>query len=112
MSGNVLVATLPLPWQAAALPFALAALVVGVRAVVVAVRSRSRGLAPVLSVGLVIATVWTLVVSAQLAVWPAQQAKQDCLQRALTVAAQNDCASQFEQDLEDLRTSLQDRTGS
>ena len=52
---SVLVATLRLPWQAAALPFALAAIVVGVRAIVVAVRARARGLAPVLAVGLVVA---------------------------------------------------------
>ena len=110
---SVLVATLRLPWQAAALPFALAAVVVGVRAIVVAVRARSRGLTPVLAVGLVISLSWTLVLSVQLALWPAQQAKQECLERALTIGARSACESQFEKDLDDLRTSLEDSsTGS
>ena len=110
---SVLVATLPLPWQAAALLFALAAVVVCVRAVVVAVRARSRGLVPLLSVGLVIALSWTLLLSVQLALWPAQQDKQECLEGALTVGAKSACETQFEKDLDDLRTSLEERsTGS
>ena len=110
---SVLVATLRLPWQAAALPFAIAAVVVGVRAIVVAVRARSRGLAPVLAVGLVISVLWTFSVTVLLAPWEAQQAKQECLERALTIGARNACESQFEKDLDDLYTSLQDRsTGS
>ena len=52
---SVLVATLPLPWQAPALLFAVAALVVGVRALVVAARARTRGLVPLLATGVVIA---------------------------------------------------------
>ena len=110
---SVLVATLRLPWQAAALPFALAAVGVGDRAIVVAVRARSRGLAPVLAVGLVISLSWTLLLSVQLALWPAQQNKQECLERALTIGAKSACETQFEKDLDDLRTSLEDRsTGS
>ena len=107
---SVLVATLRLPWQAAALPFAIAAVVVGVRAVVVAVRARSRGLAPVLAVGLAISLSWTLLLSVQLALWPAQQDKQECLERALTIGAKSACETQFERDLDDLRTSLEDRS--
>lgn len=110
---SVLVGTLRLPWQVAALPFALAAIVVGVRALVVAVRARSRGLVPLLSTGLVIALLWTFLLSVQLAVWPVQQAKQECLEGALTLGARAACETQFTQDLEDMRTSLQDRsTGS
>jgi len=110
---SVLVATLRLPWQVAALPFALAAVVVGVRALVVAVRARARGLAPLLAVGLVISLSWTLLLSVQLALWPAQQDKQECLERALTIGAKSACETQFEKDLDDLRTSLEDgSTGS
>ena len=110
---SVLVATLPLPWQAAALPFALAAMVVGVRAMVVALRARARGLAPVLGVGLGIALLWTFSVSVQLAQWEPQQDKQECLERALTIGARSACETQFQQDLKDLYTSLQERsTGS
>lgn len=107
---SVLVATLRLPWQAAALPFALAAVVVGVRALVVAVRARSRGLAPLLAVGLVIALSWTLLLGVQLALWPAQQDKQDCLEGALTIGARNACELQYEKDLDDLRISLEERS--
>ncbi|GEK22265.1 cytochrome d ubiquinol oxidase subunit II [Cellulomonas xylanilytica] len=110
---SVLVATLRLPWQAAALPFALAAIVVGVRALVVAVRARARGLGPLLAVGLVISLAWTLLLSVQLALWPAQQDKQECLEGALTLGARSACETQFEKDLDDLRTSVEDRsTGS
>ena len=110
---SVLVATLRLPWQAAALPFALGAIVVGARAMVVALRARSRGLAPLLAAGLVIALSWTLLLSVQLALWPAQQEKQECLERALTIGATSACEREFEQYLDDLRISLEDRsTGS
>ncbi|KQR16861.1 hypothetical protein [Cellulomonas sp. Leaf334] len=110
---SVLVATLRLPWQAAALPFVLAAVVVGVRAVVVALRARARGLAPVLAVGLVISLLWTFSLLVQLAPWQAQQDKQDCLARALTIGARSACETQFEKDLDDLYTSLTERsTGS
>lgn len=107
---SVLVATLRLPWQAAALPFAIAAVVVGIRAVVVAVRARAQGLAPVLAVGLVISLLWTLSLSVQLAPWEAQQDKQDCLERALTIGARSACETQFEKDVEKLRTSLEGRS--
>ena len=110
---SVLVDTLRLPWQAAALPFALAAIVVGVRAIVVAVRARSRGLAPLLTVGLVVGLSLTLLLILQLALWPASLKKQDCLEGALTIAARNACETQFTQDVEELLPTLQVRsTGS
>ena len=71
---------------------------------VVAVRARSRGLAPLLAAGLVIALSWTLLLSVQLALWPAQQEKQECLERALTIGATSACEREFEQYLDDLRT--------
>ncbi|WP_421743633.1 hypothetical protein [Cellulomonas sp.] len=105
--GSVLVATLPLPWQAAGLLFAVAALVVGIRGLIIAGRARTRGLVPLLAVGIVIALSWTLILGVQLALWPVQQDKQECLEGALTISATNACETQYEKDLDDLRTSLE-----
>ncbi|GEL96553.1 hypothetical protein [Cellulomonas terrae] len=110
---SVLVETLRLPWQAAALPFALAAVVVGVRALVVAVRARSRGLAPLLAVGLFVSLSWSLLLVGQVATWPAQVAKEECLDGALTIGARSACETQYEQDVEELLPSMGGRsTGS
>ncbi|MEZ0448421.1 hypothetical protein [Cellulomonas sp. ICMP 17802] len=102
---SVLVATLPLPWQAAGLVFALGALVVGVRALVVSVRARAGGLTPMIAVGVVIALFWSFLLILQLALWPMQQAKQECLQGALTISAQNACAAQYDKAVQDLLDS-------
>jgi len=110
MLGSVVVATLPLPWQAAALVFAIGALGVGVWALIGALRGRTRGLIPLLSVGAVIAVSWTLILAVQLALWPVQQARQDCLEGALTISARNACEQQYERDLDNLRTSLEERS--
>lgn len=96
---SVLVGTLPLPWQAAALVFAVGAIGVGGWALVAAVRSRGRGLVPMLAVGSVVAVVWTLYLGVQLALWPVQQARQECLAGALTISATNACESQYEQEI-------------
>jgi hypothetical protein len=96
---SVLVATLPLPWQAAALVFALGALVIGVWALVVSVRAHARGLTPMIGVGVVIALCWSFLLALQLALWPVAQDKQDCLEGALTITAQNACAAQYDEDL-------------
>ncbi|WP_421734600.1 hypothetical protein [Cellulomonas sp.] len=107
---SVLVATLPLPWQAPALLFAVPALVVGVRALVVAARGRTRGLVPLLTTGVVIALLWTLFLGVLASSWPALLARQKCLEGALTITATSTCESQYEQELSKLRTSLE--TGS
>lgn len=107
---SVLVETLRLPWKAAALPFALAAVVVGVRAVVVAVRARSRGLAPLLAVGLFVALSWALLLTGQVATWPAQLDKEECLDGALTIGARSACETQYEQDVEELISSVGGRS--
>ena len=104
---SVLVATLPLPWQAAGIAFAVAALVVAVRALVVSARARSRGLTPIIAVGVVIALFWSLLLGVQLALWPVQQDKQDCLAGALTITATNACDAQYVKDLDELRGSLE-----
>ncbi|MBO3083664.1 hypothetical protein [Cellulomonas fengjieae] len=104
--GSVLVATLPLPWQAASLVFALGGVAVGIRALVVAARAHSRSLLPMLSVGVVIALSWTFLQAVQLAFWPVQQDLQDCLRSALTIEARTACESQYERDLEQLQDSL------
>jgi hypothetical protein len=109
---SVLVGTLRLPWQAAALPFALAAIAVGIRAIVVAVRARARGLAPMLAVGLVLALSLSLLLSVQLSLWPASMAKQECLEGALTIGARTACEAQFTQYVDNLQSTLRERSTS
>ncbi len=109
----MLVATLPLPWQAAAFLFVVPAIVVGVRALVVAARARTRGLVPVLATGVAVTLLWTLFLGLYAATWPAAVIRQECLEGALTVTATSACESQYQQELTKLQTSLTERsTGS
>uniref|UniRef100_UPI0028E7961D hypothetical protein n=1 Tax=uncultured Cellulomonas sp. TaxID=189682 RepID=UPI0028E7961D len=105
---SVLVATLPLPWQAAAFLFAVPAVVVGLRALVVATRARTRGLVPLLAVGGVVALLWTLFLGGIALQWPAVLERQECLEGALTVTATSACELQYEQHVERLTTTLRD----
>ena len=105
--GSVLVATLPLPWQAAGLLFAVAALAVGVRGLIIAGRARTRSWCRCSPSGSSSRCSWTLILGVQLALWPVQQDKQECLEGALTISATNACETQYEKDLDDLRTSLE-----
>ena len=111
--GSVLVATLPLPWQAAAFLFAVPAVVVGIRALVVAVRARTRGLVPLLATGGVVALLWTLFLATLVIQWPAVLERQECLEGALTVTATSACETQYQEHVDRIGDSLRERsTGS
>jgi hypothetical protein len=108
---SVLVATLPLPWRVASIGFAVLAVVWGVRAWVLAIRSRVRaGLPVMLGIGVVVACGWVLVGLVWLSLWDAQTAQQACVSKALTVSARQECAQQFQQDVQ-RRTEQMRRTG-
>lgn len=107
----VLTGTFPVPWQAAGLVFGVLALVVGVRALVVAVRARQRGaLTGMLAAGLAVSAMWLVVSLGMTLMWPAQLDRQRCLAGALTISARQACEAQFEQDLDEWRTRIEDRT--
>lgn len=106
----LLTTTLPLPWQLGSFAFAVAALVVGVRALRQVWRSGLRQqLAPLLLVGLAFTALMILSMSAMLAFWPAQMARQECLARAVTIDAREQCELDFEQSLNDRLSELTDR---
>ncbi|WP_273653968.1 hypothetical protein [Cellulomonas fimi] len=99
--GSVLVATLPMPWRAAAVAFALAGLVLGVRALVTAVRARARGGLPtMLAVLVTMSAVWSLAVLTALSISPLLQEREDCMAGALTVTAQKQCERAFTDGLQ------------
>ena len=106
--GSVLVVTLPLPWRASSLVFALAAIAVGAWAIVISVQARTRGITPMLAVGVLVAFTWTAFAVGQLVPWSAHQARQDCLEGALTVGAQDACQTQFEKDRDAYIGTLED----
>ncbi|MGN8246539.1 hypothetical protein ACTHAM_000203 [Cellulomonas soli] len=107
---SVLVSTLPLPWQSAALVFALGGLVVGARALVLTLRSGARGGLPAaLGLGVAVTLFWSFVAGGMLLLWPVQAARQECVSQALTLTAQRACEQQFEQDLKDWQTRLEER---
>lgn len=100
MLAALVVASLPLPVQAAALPFAIAGVVVGVRALRVVWRPGLRQqLAPLLLMGLGFAGLLTLSLTVMLAFWSVQMERQTCLARALTLGAQADCEVQYQESL-------------
>ena len=97
---TVLTNVLPLPLQAASLGFALAALVVGIRTLRFAWRAGVRGrLVRALAVGLTFTALLSVAIASPLAVWPVQLARQQCLQRALTIAATQNCQLDFQRTL-------------
>lgn len=97
----LITATLPLPLQAAALLFAVAAVVVGLRALRVVWRPGLRErLAPVLLLGLSFAALLIVSLSVMLALWQVQVERQECLARALTIGAREDCEVQFQDSIE------------
>ena len=101
---------LPLPWQLGSLVFAVAGLVVGVRALRKVWRSSLRQqLAPLLLFGVAFAALMILSMSAMLAFWPAQVARQECLGRAVTIDATEQCEIDFQESLTDRLGELTDR---
>jgi len=87
----------PVPWQAAGLLFTGAALYFGFKALrrVLAARAR-RGLLVSTVVGLVMTSLLMVMHVMFLVVWPAQLERQQCLDRALTVRAQEKCQQDYE----------------
>ena len=110
---SLLVSTLPLPWQAASLVFALVGLVVGGRALQLALRSGARGSLPAaLGLGVAVAFFWSFVTAGMLLLWPVQVAHQECVAGALTVSARHACEQQYEQDLKDWQSRLEQRAAT
>ncbi|MGY4643301.1 hypothetical protein [Cellulomonas sp. URHB0016] len=108
---TVVVMSLPVPWQVAALGFAPAAVVTSVRGLGVAVRGRVRGGVPaVLVMLLLVSGLLSLVSASMLVLWGPQRDHQQCLAGALTVTAKAQCEAQYRQDIEDWRVSLEERS--
>ena len=103
MLGSLVMASLPFPWQAAALVFAIAALVIGVRALIAVWRAGLRGaLVPVLAIGLFFAAMLSASLTMMLALWPIQVENQQCLRDALTISAREACAEQMQDSLDEV----------
>jgi len=99
----LLASWLPLPWRLGGLAFGLAGMVAAVHALLVAVRARVRGALPVLlGVSMALCLSWVITASGTLLLWPQERDRQECLAGALTVSAQHECESQYEQAVEDL----------
>lgn len=100
---SLVAAGLPLPWQAGALAFSLPAMVVGALALRAIIRARMRRLAAVmLGAGLTMTAFMVLGQIGLLALWPVQQDLQECRERALTLSAQEQCQSDFEERVAEL----------
>ena len=86
----------PIPWQGAAPLFFLAGIVFGVRALLV---HRKVGLTGpfmiFLAVGVAMAGMLAFSSLAPIAVWEAQLERQECLDSALTLGAQEQCETEF-----------------
>ena len=103
MLTSLVTASLPFPWQAAALVFAVAALVIGVRALVAVWRAGLRGaLVPVLAIGLFFAAMLSASLTMMLALWPIQVENQQCLRDALTISAREACAEELQDSLDEV----------
>ena len=108
----LIVASLPLPAQAAALPFAIAGIVVGIRALRVVWRPGLREqLAPLLFLGLGFATLLAVSLAVMLAFWSVQMERQTCLSRALTIGARQDCETRYQESLTERLDELSRRPG-
>lgn len=93
---------LRLPLQVGSLVFSLAALGVGVWTLVAARRPGLREtVAPMLVLGLVFTSMLALSTSSSLVLWDEQMALQDCLDRALTISAIEQCQADYEQAVEE-----------
>lgn len=100
---GMVTSTLPLPLQVAAIGFMVAAVVVGVVALVAVWRSGLRGTLPiVLGVGIGVAGLMAASLTALLALWPAQMARQDCLRDALTISAREACEREFQESVDEV----------
>ncbi|HLS03681.1 MAG TPA: hypothetical protein VK030_02865 [Actinomycetales bacterium] len=100
---GLLSSNLPLPWQIIATVAFLAALVTGVRALITLWKAHVRGAAlPMIVMGLVLSGILLASSVTLLALWPLQMERQNCLHRAITVSAQEQCEAEFEDGLKRL----------
>ncbi len=99
---SLLTLGLPLPWRAASTGFLLAAVVESVRAWRTA-RPAGAGpaLAPMLGLAAALVTLTGLTLVALFATWPLEQARQDCLDSAITSSAKVACEQAFQDDLQE-----------
>jgi len=97
---GLLSSNLPLPWQIIATVAFLAALIVGIRALITLWKAHVRGaVLPMITMGLVISGILLASSVTLLALWPMQMERQNCLHRAITVSAQEQCETAFEDGL-------------
>lgn len=95
-------ASLPLPWQLAALVPTLVAIVLGLRALTLAWRAGVRGVVTAsLVLALAISGMLTMSLTTVIALWPIELEHQQCLRDALTIAAQERCEAEFTQAVTD-----------
>lgn len=98
----IVVSTMPFPWQAVSLALALGAIVVGVRALLTVWRARVRGaLVPALGIGVGLSAMLALQMVSTLVTWDVALAHQQCLDGAITVAAEKRCDVERTQALEE-----------
>jgi len=111
MLATLLVSSLPLPWQAAALLFAIAALVEGIRGLRSAWTAGVRGaLVPMLVMGIAASSLLTVGTAGMIALWPIQMERQTCLRDALTISSQEQCENAYQASLDSLRSRLSGTT--
>lgn len=102
MLGAVLTMQLDLPWQLASIAFAVAAVVVGVRAMVRALKEGQRGgIAALLVFGLVLSGMLVVSTISSLVLWNETMERQQCLNSAITVTAQERCEQAYQESIDD-----------
>jgi len=107
MLAMLLVSALPFPWQAASIVVGVLAVVVGVRALVAVWRARVRGvLVPALALGIGLAAMLCLQMASTLVLWDLATARQQCLDGAITVAAERRCEVAWQASLDERMNRL------
>jgi hypothetical protein len=90
--------SLAFPWRVASLVFAVVTIVFGVRALRAVWRARLGGaLLPAVAIGLGLTMTMSLSMLGGLAMWDVELDHQQCLDGAITVSAQQECAVSYEQ---------------
>jgi hypothetical protein len=107
----ILTERLPLPWQLATVAVSLVAALLGLRAVYAAIKARMpRGLVVLAGVGVGISFTVALSMVTVALFWPLPLEQQRCMERAITITAQNQCTEQYRQGIAD-RLGNQPRDG-
>jgi hypothetical protein len=95
---TLVTSSLAFPWRVASLFFAVVTIVFGVRALRAVWRARLGGaLLPAVAVGLGLTMTMSLSMLGGLAMWDVELDHQRCLDSAITVSAQQECAASYEQ---------------